>query len=260
MSVQEVYPDNFHGISVSPEIFNKNPDSIYWIGKVAMGNIIEKPEYYEGIAKFRAKVYVDDLKFLSKDHKDQFGREFDQDDIRSVQFAVVENETASNKNQARIVGSSRVIIKGDQTQPLPIEKYFPELFNNNPLDDTAVEISRFIARHEDKKVQHTISLALIRAMTHYTVNTKASADYCMIEVPLMKLLTSIGIPLTQLGEEKQIDEYGGSLFPVVISPYNVLDSVKTDKTGKIMLRKFFEVETINQGEGFYPATFTGGTL
>lgn len=259
MSIAEtINYDERLGIAVPAEIFNSHTDSAFWVGKVAIGSSVIKPVYYDGLSRLRAKVYVDEMHFLTSEHLDTFGRESDQDDARSAHFAVIENASLENNNSARVVGSARLILKGESDKALPIESYFPEIFNGNPLKAKSIEVSRFIARHENRQTQHTIALSLIRAMTLYSVASNVKAAYCIIEAPLLNLLTSIGIPIEMLGGSKDIEEYGGVLSPVKINPYEIIDSIRRDMTGKIALRMFFKEETPNEGVGFYPKSLTGG--
>lgn len=258
MTTTETSYDSRLGVPVSAEMFANHPDSAFWIGQVAMGNTVIKPIYYDGLSRLRAKVYVDEMHFLTAEHLDTFGRESDEDDARSAHFAVIENASSQNSNSATVVGSARLILKGDNDKPLPIENYFPEVFQGNPLENGSIEVSRFIARHENRQTQHTVALALIRAMTHYSINANLKEAYCIIETPLLNLLTSIGVPIEMLGGSKEIDEYGGVLFPVKINPYEIIDSIRRDMTGKIALRRFFKEEIPNQGVGFYPNSLTGG--
>ena len=258
MTTTDIGYDARIGIPVPAEIFANHPDSAFWIGKVAMGNTVIKPVYYDGLSRLRAKVYVDEMHFLTAENLDTFGRESDQDDARSAHFAVIENASSQNSGSARVVGSARLILKGTNNKSLPIESYFPEVFEGNPLEDGSIEVSRFIARHENRQTQHTIALALIRAMTHYSIDANLKSAYCIIETPLLNLLTSIGVPIEMLGGSKEIDEYGGVLFPVKINPYEIIDSIRQDMTGKIALKRFFQEEIPNQGIGFYPNLLTGG--
>lgn len=258
MSITEVVGESRFGIPVSPEIFENHQDAIFWIGRVATGREVNMPNYYDGLSRLRAKVYVDEMHFLTKEHLDTFGRESDVDDARSVHIAVIENTSDEENKSARVVGSGRLILKNNYEDTLPIESYFPEIFKDKPIESGSVEVSRFIARHEDRKTQHTIALALIRTMTHISVGADVKADYCIIEKPLYDLLSNIGIPVEQLGESKDITEYGGTLYPVKINPYEILDSLKEDVIGNVVLKRFFKEESSNLGEGYYPKSLTGG--
>jgi len=239
------------------EIFKDNQDATFWVGEIADTQQIYDQVVYDAQAKFRADVYVEEMKFLDTTHIDSSGRELDGDDSRSLHFTVLEN---LGNSEAKVVGAARLIYKNHSSEQLPIEKYFPEIFQDNPLPENAVEVSRFIARHEDDATQHAIALSVIRALTLNSVNKKVEADYCIIEEPLMKLLQMIGIPVETLGQPKDIDEYGGRLYPIRINPYKVIDSVTNDVSGKIILKRFFGKEIENDGLGFYPTELTGGKL
>jgi N-acyl-L-homoserine lactone synthetase len=248
--------------AVSGEIFQTHPDAAYWIGRIAAADpMASNPDYYDALAQFRANVYVNQMGFLGPEHVDAFGRELDADDDRSVHFAVIENITNGQGPAGRIVGSGRLILKRTVEEPLPVEAQFPEIFHDNPIAAGSVEVSRFISRHPDQFTQHAIALAVIRAMSHYSVNNGVEADYCEIEKPLLKLLDVIGLPLEQLGEPKEVMEPGGlrKLYPIRINPYLILESVTKDAHDKIVLKEFFEKEVPNSGEGFYPANLIGGS-
>jgi len=242
---------------VSAEIFRGHADAAFWIGKVAL----DEPEYYDALARFRANVYVGQMGFLGPEQIDSQGRELDHDDERSLHFGAIERLKNEGLDSARIVASGRLIVKDCTEEPLPIEAAFPEIFADKPVAVGAVEVSRFISRHDDDFVQHKLALGIIRAMTYYSVNNDIRANYFIIEKPLLKLLTYIGLPLETLGQPKEIVEPGGvsTLYPICIDSRLILDSLKKDVHNRITLRQFFKNEEHNNGEGFYPASLVGGT-
>lgn len=255
----------FPTVEVGSEVFDKHPDAAFWIGRVAASSVVfpeaESPNsaYLDALGHFRANVYVHEKNYLDPSVLDEYGREFDEYDSRSTQFVVIENIHESNM-APRMVGSIRMIQKESQDDLYPIEKYFPELFDE-PIDVDSAEVSRFIASYpEDKRfMQHVIALALIRAATLFAVKEGISSYYCIIEEPLYKSLNNIGIPLETLGESKYIPEQGGTLYPICIKAKEIINSVTTDKTGSIVLRDFFEQEIGSGGEGYYPTSLIGGT-
>lgn len=259
---------------VNPEVpvdlFNSHAQAKFWIGRVATMGIADGncEEYYDGLLEFRANVYIHELEFISIEDEsgnpilnmngtpvlDEFGRETDDDDERSINFASIEHINIDTAEEgARVVGSGRLIVKQGASRELPIEHYFPELFIDNPLPDHVVEISRFIARHSDTEAftQHKIALGIIRAMVHYAVNNDIEDSYCMIEKPLVKLLNFIGLPLTVIGEPKDVPEYNGILYPVKIEPYKIIDSLEKDKSGTIHLKEFFANTDGHTGDAAY---------
>lgn len=263
MSVVPISPDidKFPTVSVSPEIFARHPDAVFWIGKVACGANQEGfSGYCDALGRFRANVYVHEKEYLTTDVLDPLGREFDEYDERSVQFIAVENEHENNPT-ARIVGSIRMITKDKPDDKYPIEKYFPELFVDNPIGVNSAEVSRFIASYPEDKhfMQHIVALSLMRAAILHAVREQVDDQYGIIEKPLFRILARIGIPMEQLGAPKEIPEQGGTLYPIRTRTQEIIDSITTDRTSKIMLRDFFLQELGNGGEGYYPAGLVGGT-
>lgn len=251
---------SFEGLNpkVPFDIFEGKTDYKYWVGRIEETQSEEL--LLEAIGKFRANVYVKEMQFLSNDVIDGNGLEFDEDDKRSTQFAVIENITKENDKLARIVGYGRLILKKEANDYLPIEKQFPELFIAEEAKSGSVEVSRFISRHEDSSTQHIIGLSVIRAMTHYCVKRNIDSAYFEIERPLSHLLNYIGLPMSQLGRPKDVIEPGGkrSLYPVGINPFLIIESVKTDAHNNVLLKKFFEQESENDGIGYYPPELVGG--
>jgi N-acyl-L-homoserine lactone synthetase len=245
--------------SVYTEIFKQaSDDAVFWIGKVARMGKIEHPEIYDALLRFRGEVYVKELNFLDSKFLDNQGREIDKYDRRSISFAVVERV---KKNEARIVGSIRLITKTNQDDPAeayPIEQYFSELFDS-PVGVSSAEISRFIVRYPElNRFQRMLSLSLIRAITLYAFAEKINGYYCLIEKPLCKLLCKMGIPLQPIGEPKYIEEQNGTLYPAIINAEAMIDALKADSAANCTLRTFFESDLENHGEGFYDASLIGG--
>lgn len=242
---------------VSPELFVDHQDAAFWVGRVSLMGEIEDTEKFDAIAQFRANVYVHQLAFLPPESVDAQGRETDIDDKRSTQFMIIENATTDT--EPRVVGSGRLIHKRTAEDTLPIEGYFPEVFKDNPIEPTAVEVSRFIARHENKQVQRFISLSAIRAMNLEITSNDFPGTYCMIEKPLLRLLSKIGLSLDVLGEPKDIEELGGILYPVLLNPPEILENALHNEDPKFgLLKMIFEQDVDNQGLGWYDSSLIGG--
>lgn len=242
---------------VCPEVFAENPDAAFWVGRISLVGEIENAVYFDAVTKFRANVYVDELSFLPPEAVDVFGREIDEDDKRSTQFVAAENK--HDLGLARIVGSGRLIHKRTDSDSLPIEQHFPEIFADDPIAADNVEVSRFIARYpEDPSVQRLISLSMVRAMALNSVEQGAPSTYCLIERPLQKLLTVMGLEPETLGEPKEIEELGGVLYPVRINPHKIVENAQGNNPKHKILRTMFSEDIDNKGLGFYPATLIGG--
>ena len=173
---------------------------------------------------------------------------------------IVENASKENDKKARIVGYGRLILKKEVGEYLPIEKQFPEIFTTREAKPGSVEVSRFISRHEDGLTQHIIGLSVIRAMTHFSVKRNIDSAYFEIEKHLFDLLNYIGLPMSQLGQPKDVEEPGGrrTLYPIGINPFLIMEAVKTDAHNNMMLREFFKKESKNEGVGYYPKELVGG--
>ncbi|MBX4201814.1 GNAT family N-acetyltransferase, partial [Candidatus Saccharibacteria bacterium] len=214
--------------SSSPEInsrlFEGQNGNNFWIGRIATLDSIEGQNIYDATSVLRANVYSS-LGFIPQENIDNLGRELDKDDARSVHFAVVESPLlpdGKTYGRANVIGTSRLINKNSPDYQLPIEHHFPEAFEVQPASTGTVEVSRLIVRHDNSRTQRTVALALIRAMTHYSIAEKIEADYCMVEAPLLRLLNGSGIPTAILGETKKVAELGGDLIPVKIEAFPLL--------------------------------------
>lgn len=259
--------EHSHSISFAPsfysEMFDEKPEARYWVGRIAFSGSLPPAcvmECYTAMAKLRAEVYVDQMGYLGPEQKDTLGRELDDYDSGSVHFGAIENVMHEAESYARVVGSGRLIMKRVEDVPLPIEEKYPEIFTESPIAVGAAEVSRFISRHDNESAQHMIALAIIRIMSLYSIKNSIDADYFEVEKPLLRLLSIIGLPLEQLGNPKQVVEPGGvrMLYPIVVNPNLILPSLAHDLHHKIPLRKFFEKELPNGGEGFYPSTLVSG--
>lgn len=248
---------------VNPEVpystFEDSAESKYWVGRVDDSSL--DGSLLNAIGKFRANVMVREMGFLPAQVLDSSGFEFDQEDKRSTHFVVIENTSDTLEKRARLVGYCRLILKDSIDSLLPIENQFAEIFKDNPAKSGSLEVSRFISRHEEDITQHTIGLAVIRAMTYHALRQDIDSAYYEIEKPLYNLLRYIGLPMAQLGSSKEVIEPGGKrkLYPIGINPFSIIESVKTDAHDNVLLRDFFRLEHENEGIGFYPSTLVGGT-
>lgn len=244
ISLRELLP------TVNTEVFTDHADADFYVGKVAMnGSGVSMPNEFLALRQLRANIYIDQMGFLGPDMREVDGGESDVDDHRSAHFAVIENH--KDLNQQRLVGGSRLIIKRDKDDRLPIENFFPEIFDNDPAQAGSVEASRFIARHPDKITQHMISFAGIRAMDMQALELQSPYVYAVIEKPLAKLFKLIQLPFEQLSAPKPLNEYSGTQnMAIRIDPKEVLYSAQHE-TGKQVLSDFFKNAVESLGLGYY---------
>jgi N-acyl-L-homoserine lactone synthetase len=237
------------------QLFIGQNSNNYWIGRVESLDEEHKDLIQQETEILRGKVYSK-LGYIALDQLDHRGAERDIYDEKSVHFAVIEKIQNGKEEFTRVIGTSRLIKKYSADGKLPIEKYFPEIFEAHPIYIGDVEVSRLIARHESDRTQHKVAASLIRAMTYYSYSKGIEADFCIIEKPLMKLLNSMGVPTEILGESKDIPEQGGTLLPVKIEAVKVLDSMRSIDIGKTAMQRFFLRSKVDSGEGFYDESFS----
>ena len=246
MTIEEIVPHRPSEVLSLPE------SAAFWVGKTALRSKMLYEGLYQAVAELRGNVYVKECKYLPPESLDDYGREADDDDGRSIHWAVVERLDGES---IRVPGSMRLII-GGEANPLPIEEHFSELFSQ-PLTEGAAEVSRFIARHEDKDyTQHAVALALIRSVVMYAVEHSIDDFYCLIEYPLMRRLGKIGVPMCVMADPKSIPELGGDLYPIHIKPQNVSEVAFSDT--ETLLKTFFLGADTTKGEGFYQRDLIGG--
>ncbi len=240
----------------APQYFEAelNGNARFWVGKVSVEGCVINASQYDDVGRFRADKYVRDFGFLPENSVDAEGREFDSDDERSTQFAVIEKQGIDT----RVVGSGRLIHKRSQQDLLPVEKYFPEAFSDgNGVSVGDVEVSRFIASHENPQTQHLIGLAVIRALTFHSNLIETERDYAIVERPLASMLSGLGIPVEELAETKDIPELGGKLLPISIDTTQIVDSLQERSRRTVLLRKFFKSEIQSNGLGHYGDNLIG---
>lgn len=248
-----ITPGNTYNPEIETQIFTKRPEP-YWVSRISGAENIDRDKIFEASARLRGNVYLN-LHYVSPEQVDEKGREIDRDDLRSIHFSVLERAENGSGERSRVIGTSRLILKDSEHNKLPIEKYFPELFESSPAALGTVEVSRLISQHENPRIQHLTAMALIRAMTHFSIDRNIGADYCMVEEGLLRFLNSQAIPTEILGQPKEVEEQGGVLYPVKIEPAKVLINVTSSELGKTALKQFFLNGIANLGEDYYEEGF-----
>jgi hypothetical protein len=204
---------NHEVIPVVPHstVFDSHRESRLSAGILAVDGIPVAGLEAEYAAHFqlRRRVYVDQTAQLAADELDEDGTDRDQDDARSVTFSVFEQA----EEGVRIVGVSRLIIRGDQ--PLPIEEFCPDAFMTMPLTPHAVEVSRVIARHEKAAIQDLVQWQLFALMLAYIPPRELGRTFAIIEPWLERHLRGI-IALERIGDVRYVAHYLDYNVPVEI--------------------------------------------
>lgn len=204
-TVAEVVPE------LQSTIFANHDNARFAIGQIAEGYDSLYPEENLAYHRLRANVYIQQTQMISEEYVAPDGGEYDSDDSRSVHVAVLEN----CGDKQRIVGSMRLISRGD-TEPLPVEKFFPDIFTNNPVPSTSCEVSRYIARHEDRDVQNEISWALFQRSLAAAITHRMGPMYAVIDPSLARIMRLKRVPITELALPTRVEEYNSVSLPVVI--------------------------------------------
>jgi len=221
---------------ITSNVFAIHQNSRLAVGLVAVGDkaIPGREEELLGYLRLRAKVYAEQNNIISKDLILEDGTERDKDDYRSAHFCVIENAV----NNPRVIGAMRLIVKSKENpELLPIEEFFPEVFRANPAQQQSTEVSRYICRHENQKVQNGLKWLLYAAGLSHAINNKLGPTYALIEQPLERGLKASGVPVSRIGEPKYIEEYNSENFPISIDTEALARRMNLQNPGMIASAK-----------------------
>ncbi len=252
-SVYETHPQD-PTVAVESKIFQDHPEAAFYLGVIASPGIIYAPKEYQAARRLRANVYIDEKHFLGPEARQRDGGESDTDDTRSVHFAVIENK--GSEELPRLVGTSRLILKRSVEDGLPVERLFPEAFTSSPAPGSSAEVSRYIARHPERARQKAISLALIRAMTAWTLTETRQPVYSVVEKPMVRLFDAIELPYQQISDPKMLPEYNTENMAIQLDPEAVFHSVRAEKhLAAAAMHAFFQKAEGNGGVGYFNENF-----
>lgn len=186
--------------------------------------------------RLRGRVYIDQTGTLPESAKRFDGTEVDRDDERSRHFVVVENKLG----RASVFACMRLICKRDEEDLLPIELEFPESFPE-PASVDSIEVSRFIARNEERRQNYIAEHQLFAAGMNNIVDSDGEA-LAIVEPILAKSLKRIGVPLNQISEAKLLPQYGDENVAIEIDK-----PAFRERLGSEALNRFF----VKEGEFSY---------
>lgn len=202
---------------IRSDVFKKETSARFALGVVAnQGEIIPgyEEEFY-GAAMLRGRVYLD-KNFVTLDDLDEnMAEKPDYDDDRSVHFVILE-QMAVTKSLARVVGNIRLIVKGEDGEPLPVERFYADQFGKNPAPAHSTEVSRLICRHEDGTVQNALKWPLFMAGVEYVEQNDLGPVYGLLDPKLANSLIMQQVPVEPLAEAKFIPEIMAAKQPVEI--------------------------------------------
>jgi hypothetical protein len=193
--------------------FRSDPEARLATGIIGIDGVARPgfEEAYRQHFEFRRRVYVEQTGQLDPSELSDDGLDRDDDDARSVTFAVFENSPGG----VRIVGVARTIIKGADgvDRPLPVEEFCPELFAEHPLPAGSVEVSRVIARHERVAMQELVQWHLFALMSSYFSSHDVGRTFAIIEPWLERHLAGM-LAIWRIGEPRYIEHYLDYNLPV----------------------------------------------
>ena len=240
--------------SIETEIFRDRLAPFY-VGILATPQVVVDETAWNAARMLRARVYIDEMKFLPETARKPDGGEDDADDLRSVQFGVYENMNTGG--DARLVGTSRLILKRDEEDLLPVEQLYPEVFTDTPAELGSVETSRVIARHEDKRTtRKCISLALIRAMAAWSMREDRKPVYAVIDASVKKMYDRMEFPYAIMSDLKYVGEYQSENWAVKIDPKEVVEQTKPSEHAASIMQIFLANVDKTQGLGYYDQLLT----
>lgn len=185
---------------VRAEVFATSPHSRFAV--ISLGNGLKANPHYTAYLELRTQVYTTQTGMLGSDVL-VGGLDIDDDDDRSTAFLVVENRAP----RAVAVACVRVIerVGKDRHRPLPAD----ELFGLS-LDTDCVEVSRYIARLDDRTAQARALAELLRStIAHIRQLGVDDHIYAIVERPLERVLRVMGIGVARIAEQAWLDEYQG---------------------------------------------------
>ena len=212
-------------------IIDKNGNQ-YSVGILAEGNCVSKgcDEVYLDYLRLRANVYAIQNDYISRELILDDGTEKDEEDSRSVHFGVIDNYG----DNPHIVAAMRLILKNDMfDNPLPIEKYFTNVFVNMPIPHNNVELSRFICQHENKVTQMLLMWPLLAIGTSYAIQNNLEMTYAVIEPFLERILKFKGLTMKRLADPEFVLQYNSTNIPVLFNTILVAKILESKNPGII---------------------------
>jgi N-acyl-L-homoserine lactone synthetase len=187
------------------KIFSKHPESRFALGVFSSDDVLsyEPNSIQEAYLKLRTNVYVTQTGMLSNEVVRQDGTELDEDDERSTHFVVFENR---NLGKVAVVAHMRLIEKKDENI-LPIEKFFPEVFEDSAAPEKSVEVSRFIVSHNEIQQAKVITREMMSAGLAHVVLNELGPVFGVVEPLFERSLKRMGVPVNRIAEPKLVPEY-----------------------------------------------------
>ncbi len=193
-----------------------------------------------GALELRKNVYSE-MGFLDNVKLGEGGTDWDEDDMRSVSFVLLERVAVDGC--ARVIGNMRLVKKNNyHPEPLFVEHHFPEYFRENSIPNNSVEVGRLVSQHENPKVQMMAKWALFVGALTYVNKEGYPRAFGLMASDLVRGFISQGVPIEVLADPKYIPEINAKKQPIEIN----LPSL-----GKISRRKLGWNPSLTEGPVSY---------
>lgn len=160
-------------------------------------------------AAYRGWVYVTLKHFRDPEVLDLRGGESDA-------FDAVSRHIIARDESGEIIGCTRVI-RNTPDLSLPALHHFPDCMNELDVNPWSVsEVSRFITTAKGQRDRRDIALLLIRELATFSLDRNRDRVVFVVEPPLRRWLSLLGVPLEPIGEERWIEEEQGRLTPFLV--------------------------------------------
>jgi hypothetical protein len=229
MSTNLITPNPEFIPDIQSDLFVGHEQSRFAVGIVAVGvNAMPGRESeYHGYGLLRGNVYAYEQQYMPVADLNEDGTESDMDDLRSIHFAVIENAIRS----PRVVGTMRLIIKSrEDNWPLPIEDHYPEAFADGDVPILSTEVSRWICRHEDRKIQSNLRWPLFTAGVNAINDNNLGPVFGAVKENLARGLNISGVPVTNLiPKAKFIPEFNAEKLPIRVEINELTQRLEDDR-------------------------------
>lgn len=240
--------------TIETKWFQGHEGTSFAIGMVAVGDqiIAGRESEFDGYLKLRANVYAYQTRMIPTDVVRPDGTEVDEDDARSTHWALLEKSLLDNSS-AKVIGSIRTIEKtASDPRPLPIEDFFPETFENEPLPVGAIEVSRYIARHPNERIQQKLSEPLFKKVISHVTAHALGPTYGVVEEKVeQRLEKGLHVPLKRIAEPKYVPEYAADNLGIFVDIPKMAAGLGIDNAKAIQYIRATEqeLEHFNIGTG-----------
>jgi N-acyl-L-homoserine lactone synthetase len=186
---------------VGIERLNTDQEAPFSLETVGRGSDVYDQQSFLEYRRLRNEVYVNQRQFLGPEHTDTDGGEIlDVDDDRSIHICCF--ESAPEPVRRRAIGAMRLILSGGTA--LPVEEMF-----GLKIDGDAIEISRFMANHDNPDIQSAVCAELIGEALASSIQLNRRF-LAVIERPFKLLMKRKGLVINDLSDPLVLSDYGNT--------------------------------------------------